>query len=81
MGHDGIVGSELGTSALRLEATADLSSEEPHERLHHQSAAFAVAVLLQCLFAAPLVIQALQLAARLELFQLREVNIASLTLV
>lgn len=40
----------------------------------------AVAFLLQRLFAVPLVMEALQLAAYLEFFQHRAVNIASLML-
>lgn len=48
--------------------------------LHHRSVALVVAALLQRLFAAPLVMEAMKLDAHLELFQLCPVDIASLTL-
>lgn len=74
------VGPELLTVALRTEATANLSSEESDGQFQSPSVAFPVAVMFQRLFALPLVIEMLQLGARLEFLQLLPVNVASLTL-
>lgn len=63
--------------ALRTEAAADLSSEEPDSQSQPLSVAFTVPVLLQCLFAVPLVMGALQVAAYLEFLELLPVNMAS----